>query len=349
MKVPMVSLDRENVLLIDEHRAAFERVLCSGWYLMGPEVAAYEAATAAWHGRKFGVAVHSGTSACELALRATGWKTVAMPAFGAVPTINAAEAARVTPVLVDVDPITRGVTHETLATAKADGAIVVHMYGHPCDVPADAIEDCAHAQGAKKDGRLVGSLGSMGTLSHFPTKCLGNMGDGGVIVTDSEEYATGAKMVRHYGRYDNAGDIDGVLGTNSRMSEMSAAFLSVKLPHLHHWNAMRRRIAARYNYELAGKVTVPQALPGCEPSFHVYVIESDERDRLKAALTERGIGCQIHYDRPLNHFSRWKHLGEHGQFPVSEKLARTVLSIPMGPYLTEQEQDEVIAAVKAST
>ncbi len=349
MKVPFVALERQNVALYDAHREAFDRVLRSGRYLMGPEVETFEKSLAVWNGTKHAVAVHSGTSACELALRATGWKSVAMPAFGAVPTINAAEAARVTPVLVDVNPYTRGVSESTLAGVKADGAIVVHMFGHPCYTPPDAIEDCAHAQGARCGGQLVGTRGSMGALSMFPTKCLGNMGDGGAVVTNSERHALAIRMLRHYGRPGNAGDIGDMLGTNSRMSEMSAAFLSEKLPYLHGWNARRREIATRYREELAGKVTVPFEAANCEPSYHVFVIEYEERDRLAYGLAARGIGHQIHYPRAIHQYERWKHLGELGQFPVAEKLAATVLSLPMYPFLRDDEVDVVIAAVKAET
>ncbi len=347
MRVPFVDLARANHAVEAELCDAFTRVLDSGRYLMGPEVQRFEDELADWHGVQHAACTASGTDACEIAIRVAGWNTVATPAFGAVPTICAIEAAGATPALVDVDPVTRGVTFDTLATAKADGAIVVHMFGHPCDVPPNAIEDCAHAQGARSKGKLVGTLGLMGALSFFPTKCLGNLGDAGAIITDNLEDDQRARLIRHYGGLSE-GDVTG-RGQNSRTSEMSAAFLSAKLPHLHDWNKRRREIATRYSFELAGRVTVPVEMPGCVPSYHVYAIEYGGRDRLKAALAERGVETMIHYPRALHYYTRWAHLGMLGQFPVSERLAETVLSLPCFPYMSEAEVDAVVAAVKAET
>lgn len=376
MKVPFVALDRENVARSPEFQSAFWRVLSSGRYLMGPEVAAVEAALAEWHKVDHCVGVASGTDACEVALRACGLsegKTVKTPAFGCPPTISAIEAAGATPVLVDVDPMTRGVSFATLREAKADGAIVVHMFGEPCDVPADAVEDCAHAQGATQlqmsdfavadvsppvDGistnismklmpKVVGSIGRAGALSFFPTKCLGIMGDGGAIVTSDEGVASRARSIRHYGGLLD-GDVS-MRGQNSRLSELSAAFVAIKLAFLKEANEKRRKIASRYSAELKGRVTVPRSRFDAEAVYHCYVIEHPERDRIKADLEARGIGCMIHYPKALHQYSRWAHLGEPGQFPTSERLAATVLSLPCFPTMTDVEVEAVIAAVREVT
>ncbi len=351
MIVPFVRLEREQSALLTPLRAAFGRVLESGRYLMGPEVERFEYEMADWHGVAHAVGVSSGTDACELAIRACGWgegRRVATPAFGAVPTISAIEAAGATPVLVDVDPLTRGVTYETLAAAgPVDGAIVVHMFGVPCYVPSGAIEDCAHAQGARIDGRLVGTLGRAAAMSFFPTKCLGNMGDGGMILTNDAEIAERAVQLRHYG-----GLLDGdvtMRGQNSRISELSAALLSVKLKHLQGWNARRLHIARRYNEELAGRVVTPHIPENTTPTFHCYVIEHPERDRLRADLIKRGIETLTHYCKSIHQHSRWRDLGEPGQFPVAEKLAATVVSLPLYPFITDQEVEWVIRAVKEVT
>lgn len=356
MKVPFVRLAPQNLELREKLMAAFTRVMESGRYLMGSEVEAFEREVKDWanssntspHGWTSDVvATSSGTDACEVAIRAVGWgegQTVATPAFGAVPTITAIEAAGATPVLVDVDPLTRGVSYETLAQAKTDGAIVVHMFGMPCDVPNGAIEDCAHAMGATRDGRLVGTLGVAGAYSMFPTKCLGAIGDGGAIVTSSPEIGARARAIRHYGGL-LSGDVDG-RGQNSRLSELQAAILRVKLPDLEKWNKRRRQLADRYTAELTGHVRTPTAMRRRQESVHVYVIESDERDRLKAGLEERGVGSMIHYAKPIHFYRRWRHLGAPGDFPVSEKLAATVLSLPLYPEMPPEEQDAVIAAVK---
>ncbi len=349
MQVPFVSLTRQNQALRTSLTEAFNRVLDSGRYLMGREVEQLERALASAHGLPHVVAVSSGTDACELAIRAIGWEgqTVATPAFGAVPTISAIEAAGAIPVLVDVDPLTRGVSFDTLAQVRTVGAIVVHMFGQVCDVPSTAIEDCAHAQGATRNGVMAGTLGRAGCLSAFPTKCLGNMGDGGAVVTNDPELAARVRALRHYG-----GLLDGdvtMRGQNSRISELSAAILTEKLGHLRNWNRRRWEIAQRYRHGLFGRVRVPTEWPNEEPSYHVFVIESPERDRIKAGLAERGIGTMIHYDRPIHFYRRWNHLGAPGDFPVAERLAREVLSLPCFPELTDAEQDAVIAAIKELT
>jgi dTDP-3-amino-3,4,6-trideoxy-alpha-D-glucose transaminase len=347
MRVPFVSLSRQNSALRTQLVEAFARVLDSGRYLMGPEVEKVERALADWHGTQHAVATGSGTDSCELALRAMGLgdgSTVATPAFGAVPTISAIEAAGCRPVLVDVDPITRGVSFETLAQVRTAGAIVVHMFGQPCDVPKNAVEDCAHAQGARKGGRLVGTLGMAGALSFFPTKCLGNMGDGGAVITSDPELAARVRALRHYG-----GLLDGdvtMRGQNSRMSELGAAVVAEKLAHLEAWNRRRREIAKAYIQDLGGLVKVPQEREGDESAYHVFVIEHPERDRLKTALEAKGISCMVHYPKPIHFYHRWNKLGAPGHFPVSERLAATVLSLPMFPELEDAEVDAVIKAVK---
>jgi dTDP-4-amino-4,6-dideoxygalactose transaminase len=356
MKVPFADLARQNLPLRSALLDAFERVVDSGRYLMGPTVGTFENALAASLGLSHAVTTASGTDSCELAIRAVGWgpgSTVATPAFGAVPTIAAIEAAGATPVLVDVDPVTRGVSFETLAQARTDGAVVVHMFGQLCDVPDDAIEDCAHAQGAARMISnlplpvLAGQQGIAGAFSFFPTKCLGALGDGGAVVTDDPEIAARVRALRHYG-----GLLDGdvtMQGQNSRLSELGAALLSVKLARLDEYKVQRMMIAGRYRAELKGHITVPTERPWEAPSYHCFVVEHPERDRIKAALEARGIGTMIHYPKPIHFYRRWRHLGAPGDFPVSERLAATVLSLPCFPGFREDEQDAVIAAIKECT
>ncbi len=350
MRVPFVALERQNIALSQELISAFGKVLVSGRYLFGSELDAFEREAAAAIGVPYVVGLASGTDACEVAMRATFPRgaRVSTPAFGAVPTINAIVAAGLEPVLTDVDPVTRGVSAETLARVQVDGHVVVHMFGQPCYVPTGAIEDCAHAQGATILGEQVGTWGAAGAFSAFPTKCLGTMGDGGWIATKDEALAKRARAIRHYGFTNDRADVQGD-GINSRLCELQAALLRVKLPYLDIWNERRRRIAVRYTSELAGKVTTPREYTGLISVYHVYVVEHPERDRIKAGLEERGIGCMVHYPKALHEYSRWSHLGARGDFPVSERLARTVLSLPMHPDLTEAEQDAVIGAVKELT
>lgn len=346
MRVPFVDLSRQNVALMPELCKAFNRVVLSGRVLFGTELDRFEHSLASWFGLKHAIGVASGTDALEIALRVLGIRDgdrVQCPAFTAVPTINAVEAAGAQPRLVDVDANTRN------ATVPVDGrCIAVHLYGLPIVTDhRPLVEDCAHAMGATVDGRLVGTSGSVAAISFYPTKTLGALGDGGAIVTDDDLVASRAREVRHYGGLGE-GDVTS-RGQNSRLSELQAAFLAVKLPHVRTWNERRRAIAARYTAELNRHVQVPLESPGQRCTYYVYVIEHDDRDRLADGLTKLGVGHMVHYPKAIHEYARYSSLGEKGEFPVSERLARTVLSLPCYPELSEAEQDYVIRAVKDLT
>ncbi len=341
--IPVCDLSRENSDLLPQLLEATNRVARSGRVLIGPEVEAFESELAAWHGVKYAVAVSSGTDAVEVALRAEsepgkcsdGVTTTAMTA---VPTICAIEAAGFDVTLLDPDPVTRN---------RMETNVAVHLYGLASNAKGACVEDCAHSMGALWNGKLAGTMGRCGSLSFFPTKIMGALGDGGAIITNDSAIAERARKIRHYG-FEEDLDIE-TRGQNSRLSELNAAFLRIKLTKVSGWIDRRREIAARYNAELAGRVATPTEPDGCKHVHHVYVLEYEERDRLAAALKARGIGTQIHYPRAIHQYGRWKHLGEPGQFPVAEKLAATVLSLPMGPYLADEEVTAVIAAVKDLT
>lgn len=343
MIVPFCDLGRESRALEAQLNAAAFRVIRSGRFLYGPELEAFEREIAGWHGVKYAIGVASGTDAVEIALRASAQGPgvaphTAVTAMTAVPTINAIEAAGEVAYLVDPFPETRNANVADLA---------VHLYGLPLRAPDHCVEDVAHAMGATVDGHLTGTMGRCGALSFYPSKILGACGDGGAIITNDPDIADRARRIRHYGR-DVNGDVSS-RGQNSRLSEMQAALLRVKLPYVHGWIDRRREIAARYNAELAGKVRVPFEPHGCRAVFHVYVVESDERNQLAARLMGAGVQTMVHYDKAIHEHPRWRHLGEPGQFPVAERLARTVLSLPCYPYLTDEEQTEVIKAVKENT
>jgi len=338
--VPYCDLAREHAALRDELHAAACRVLDSGRSLYGPELEAFEREIADWHGVRYAVGVASGTDAVEIALRATSagdpstgvGDTATVTAMTAPATINAAEAAGTTPILVDIDPVTRNAPRCSLQ---------VHLYGLAEDAAHADVEDVAHAMGATHNGRLAGTMGKCGALSMYPSKILGAAGDGGVIITNDAEIAEACRLIRHYGIDKGSGDIKG-RGQNSRLSEMQAAILRVKLPHVKEWIARRREIAARYASELMGRWN-------SEHVYHVYVYEHPERDRIAAQLASKGIGVMSHYSRAVHQYTRWAHLGEPGQFPNAERLARECLSLPCYPFLTEAEQDAVIEAVKEAT
>lgn len=340
MIVPFCDLTRESRALEAPLMEAAQRVIRSGRFLYGAELEAFEHELAAWHGVKYAVGVASGTDAVEIALRAgmgAPYRT-GTTAMTAVPTINAIEAAGSQAMLFDPDPVTRNADRTWLR---------VHLYGLMTATDFTQVEDCAHAMGATKDGRVAGTNGHTGALSFYPTKLLGACGDGGALITNDKDIADRARSIRHYGTTE-----DGAVsmrGQNSRLSELQASFLRTKLPLVHGWINQRRALAARYNEELAGRVTLPTEPAGCRHVYHVFAVEHSERARIVAGLTERGIGVMRHYPLAIHQHERWKHLGEPGQFPVAEKLAATVFSLPLYPYLTGEEQTAVINAVKELT
>ncbi len=342
MLVPFCDLARENEAIAMGLTEAFERVRKSGRVLYGAELEAFEHEIAEWHGVKHAVGVASGTDAVEIALRAAteAAGAVTVTALTAVPTINAMEAAGMEPVLMDCDPLTRN--------AAAYTGLAVHLYGlasRPAAIPL--VEDVAHSMGAMRGGELAGTVGDCGALSFYPSKIMGTLGDGGCIITNDSVIADRARKIRHYG-FEDDGDVV-TRGQNSRLCEMQAAFLRVKLPHVHGWIDRRREIAARYTEELKGRVVTPYEPPGSKHVYHCYVVESEHRDHLRAKLTALGVQTMVHYPRAIHQYDRWRGLGEKGSFPVAERLAATVLSLPCYPFLSPAEQDYVIRCVKECT
>lgn len=346
--VPFANVGRENTALLTPLLAATKRVLESGRVLYGAELEAFEQELAGWFGVKHAVGVASGTDAVEIALRACGvvGRRVAVGAFVAVPCINAIEAAGLEPVLFDADPVTR---NANLAhTRDVMASLSVPLYGLPVDendIPT--VEDIAHSMGAVRDGQLVGTFGVAGAVSLYPSKILGVCGDGGAVITNDAAVAKRARKIRHYG-FEDSGDIN-LRGQNSRLCELQAAYARVKLPHVNTWIRRRREIAHRYSAELAGRVTVPVEPKGCFHVYHCYVIEHDERERIIADAAARGVDIHRHYPKAIHEYGRWKHLGEPGEFPVAEKLARTVMSLPLTPFTTDREVERVIHVVKECT
>ena len=352
MRVPFVDLARQCAALRGELDAAFARVLTSGRVLFGPELAAFERELAAFLGARHVVGVANGTDAIEIALRASGLRPgarVETSALTAVPTINAIEAAGGVPMLRDVDPISRNVDAWRPGDRGCEASVAVHLYGLPCRLPTwqGAIEDVAHALGASLRGLRLGRLARAAAVSFYPTKNLGALGDGGAVVTDDDGIAARARQIRHYGALED-GDV-AFRGQNSRLGELQAAFLRCKLPYLDRWNDRRRAIATRYRSELGGRVTLPVEPDGCRAVYHVFVIEHAERDRLARDLAAAGVATMVHYPKAIHEHTAYRALGEPGQFPVAERLARTALSLPCFPELSEAEQDHVIRAVADAT
>ncbi|MBP6786637.1 MAG: DegT/DnrJ/EryC1/StrS family aminotransferase [Candidatus Promineofilum sp.] len=361
--IPLVDLKAAYRRLQAEIDAATARVLAGGWYILGPEVAAFEVEFATYLGVDHAVGVASGTDAVLLALRALGvgpGDEVITVAHTAVATVAAVELAGATPRLVDIDAATYTLDPARLAAAvtpRTRAVVPVHLYGVPTDMDAVlavahaqgllVVEDCAQAHGARYRDRIVGTLGDAAAFSFYPTKNLGALGDGGAVATNWPEVAERLRLLRQYGWRERY--VSDVAGTNSRLDELQAAILRVRLRHLDAENAARRRLAARYDAALAGlPVTLPTERADDRAVYHLYVIRTAARDALAEHLRARGIGTGVHYPVPVHRQPAYAHLGYGpGSLPATEAAAAEVLSLPMYPDLPEAAVDTVAAAVRA--
>jgi dTDP-4-amino-4,6-dideoxygalactose transaminase len=352
--------------------AAIARVLASGWYILGEETSGFESEFAAAVGCRHGIGVGNGTDALILALRALGigpGQTVATVSHTAVATVAAIETAGARPLLIDIEPATYTMDPQALEQAlaapppggdKIAAIIPVHLYGQAADLNAlgtlarrhgvRLIEDCAQAHGASFAGRPVGSFGEIGCFSFYPTKNLGALGDGGALTTSDDGLAAEIRAVREYGwrgrRY-----VSERTGVNSRLDELQAAILRVKLPHLAADNARRAAIAARYDAGLAGlDLVLPARAAGRSHVFHQYVVRSRRRDALREALQAAGIGTNVHYPVPVHLQPAYRDriaLGPSG-LAETELAAGEILSLPMYPQLDDAQVERTIAAVRAA-
>lgn len=362
MHIPFNSLKAQIAPCEDELRAAFERVLDSGWFLMGPEVAAFEKEFAAWTGRDACVALNSGTDALILALRALGCAggEVVLPAHTALPCYHAVLAAGCTPVFAEVEEDFYTVSPasvERMIGPDTKAVIGVHLYGQPCDLTALAavckkagvplIEDCAQSHGARVGGSMVGSVGDVAAYSFYPTKNLGALGDGGAVCCNSGPVEDALRLERQYGeakRYDSV-----TPGVNSRMDEMQAAFLRARLGRLEEDTAMRIELAAAYGDGLAETpVTVPVVRPDSRHVYHLYVVRAPKRDELAAHLKERGIGTAIHYPIPGHKqtlFADGSQPFRADDLALTEAICSDILSLPLYPGLPKWHVETVCKAV----
>lgn len=359
--IPFNDLGRLEQRLRPSLEEAALRALRSGWYVLGPELEAFEREFAAYHGRGHAVGVANGTDALELALRAAGigpGDEVITVSHTAVATVCAIERAGAKPVLVDIDEATYTIdprAAEAAVSPRSCALVPVHLYGQPADLTALAalaerhglflLEDCAQAHGARWNGRKVGTFGHAAAFSFYPTKNLGALGDGGAVVTGDAELAARLRRLRHYGQVNRYEHLE--RGQNSRLDEIQAALLRVKLAALDGQNEERRELARRYERALAG-VATPFVRPEAEPVFHLYVARSGERDALVEELARGGIGTLIHYRVPVHLQPAYRDLGyREGSLPVTERVAREIVSLPLFVGLTEREVDEVARAVNA--
>jgi dTDP-4-amino-4,6-dideoxygalactose transaminase len=361
--VPFNDLTAVHTMLAGELEAAAQRVLRSGWYVLGPELEAFEAAFAAYHGVSQAVGVANGTDAVELALRALGLGAgdeVITVAHTAVATVCAIERAGAMPVLVEVDERTFTIDPRAAAAAvtpRTRAIVPVHLYGHPADMDAvmalagrhrlAVVEDCAQAHGARWRGRLVGTIGDLGAFSFYPTKNLGALGDAGAVLARDPALAARLRRLRNYGQRERYEHVEA--GQNSRLDELQAAFLRVKLAHLDAHNAERRRLAALYARGLDG-VRPPVTAAGAEHVFHLFVVRHPERDRLRAELLAAGVGTLVHYPAPVHLQPAYAHLRPPGgELARSERLCGEILSLPLYVGLGDERLARVVEVVERAT
>jgi aminotransferase EvaB len=362
ISIPIWSYKEEYAELRHDLLAAVDRVFQSGVLIRGKEGAAFESAMAAAHGLAGGVGVNSGTDAIYIALAALGVKAgdevITVPNT-AVPTVSAISTLGAVPVFVDIneDFLMDVGKLEEVITERSRAIIPVHLYGQCVDMDPlldiarrhhlKVLEDVAQAQGALYKNRPAGSMGDAAAFSFYPTKVLGAYGDGGMILSGNEQTLALARSLRFYGM--EAAYYAEREGYNSRLDEVQAAILSLKLPMIGKWIARRREIAARYDEAFRGTaVTAPRECGYGQHVYHLYVAEHAERDDMLKRLADRHVMCGVSYRWPIHLMRGYRHLGyREGDFPVAECKAARIFSLPMYPHLTDEAVATVIDAVKA--
>lgn len=363
MTIPFLDLAPAYAELELELEAAILKSLRSGWYIGGADVGRFEQEFATYCGAKHCIGVANGLDALHLALRAMDigpGDEVIVPSNTFIATWLAVDQCGATPIAVEPDPITHNLDPskiEAALTPKTRCIIPVHLYGQPADLDAilaiakahglRVLEDAAQAHGARYRGRRIGAHGDAVAWSFYPGKNLGALGDAGGITTDDDVLAERILALRNYGSRTKY--VNDVRGYNSRLDPVQAAALSVKLRHIDDWNLRRHAIATRYLAALdAHPLTLPIVPDWAEPVWHLFVVKSHNREGLQKHLTDRGIGTQIHYPKPPHRQQAFADLNiPVGALPIAEALARTVLSLPIGPHLRVDQVDRVIDALLA--
>jgi dTDP-4-amino-4,6-dideoxygalactose transaminase len=360
--VPLVDLAAQHRQVAAEVAAGWEQVLARTAFIGGPQVAAFEAEYAAYLGARHVLGVANGTDAIELALRALGigpGDECVLPANTFIATAEAVARTGATPVLVDCVDGTLLMDPDALAgavTGRTRAVLPVHLYGQCAEmekiapvaasVGAAVVEDAAQSQGASRNGRSAGTMGEIAATSFYPGKNLGAYGDAGAVMTDDDALAASVRLLREHGsprKYEHT-----ELGFNSRLDTLQAVVLSAKLRRLEGWNEDRRAAAGRYDELLAElpEVVTPVVADGNVPVWHLYVVRVPRRDEVLAELHAAGIGAGIHYPTPVHLTGAFEHLG--GTFPVAERTAAELLSLPLFPEITPEQQARVVAALKAA-
>ncbi len=362
-EIPFLDMKSPYAELQSELDAAWQRVMRSGWYILGQEVEAFEQEFARYVGAKHCVGMGNGLEALHLILRAYDigpGDEVIVPSNTYIATWLAVSYAGAS--LVPVEPV-EGTYNldparlEAAITPRAKAILVVHLYGQTADMDGinavaqkhglKVIEDAAQAHGARYKGKMAGNLGDAAGWSFYPGKNLGALGDAGAVTTNDAALADRLRTLRNYGSKVKYFNLE--KGFNSRLDELQAALLRVKLPHLDEWNARRARIAALYLDSLRDTGLVLPLVPqGMQPCWHLFVVRSKEREALQAHLKAQGIGTMIHYPVPPHLQEAYRELNlPSGSFPLSEAIHREVLSLPIGPHLSMEDAARVVEAVKS--
>ena len=360
-RVPFLDLKGPYRELRAEIDAAMRRVAEGGWYLLGEELRAFEAAYARRIGVKHCIGVANGLDALHLSLLAMGigeGDEVIVPSNTYIATWLAVTMTGAVPVPVEPDPATYNIDPALVAAAitrRTKAILPVHLYGLTADMAPIAevaaayglkvLEDAAQAHGACYHGRPAGALADAAAWSFYPGKNLGAFGDAGAVTTDDDGIADRVRVLRNYG--SRVKYVNEVRGFNSRLDDLQAAVLAAKLPHLDLWNARRRRIAERYARGLADMpLALPAEPPGFQSAWHLYVVRTTDRDALRDHLAANGVETLIHYPIPPHHQAAYADLGfPRDAFPIARRIHEEVLSLPIGPHLEDDQQERVIVAV----
>jgi len=365
MSVPFIDFKEQNRLIRGEVDSGFQKVLEKGDYILGEQAHIFEAAFSKYCEAQYGVGVNSGTDALHLALTALDIKDgdeVIVPTHTFIATALCVSFCRAKPVFVDIEPDTYNIdpkSFKAAITKRTKAVIPVHIYGQPANMDEiiaiarqhgiKIVEDAAQAHGSRYKGKRVGSMGDVACFSFYPTKSLGACGDAGMIVTSDKAIYEKALMLRDYGRmgrYEHK-----IKGTNSRLDTLQAVVLNAKLKHLDSWNEMRAKNAAYYAEVLKPlkKVVTPVTRPDRSHVFQTYAVLVPNRDKVVEAMKAKGIGVLIHYPIGLHLQEAYAELGyKKGSFPVAEKIADEVMSLPMFPHMTREQIQAVATALEQS-
>lgn len=361
MRIPLVDLKEQYRGIKDEVFTEIGRILEGMQLYLGKNVQALESDFAAYCGTEFSIGVGSGTDALHLALKACGIRPgdeVITVSHTFIATVEAIIMAGARPVLVDIDPDTYTIDIskiEPAITSRTRAIIPVHLYGHPADMDPilklarayklKVIEDACQAHGSEYKGKRAGSLGDAGCFSFYFSKNLGAYGEAGMVTTSDPEIAASCRMLREHGQ--NAKYYHSLMGTNSRIDEIQAAILKVKLPHLDDWLESRRNLAGFFNANLSSELVTPLEMPWAKHVYHLYVIRVPEREELRAYMENKGVGVGIHYPIPVHLQEAWRDYGgEEVSLPVTEKITGEILSLPIYPELSIEEVSYICDCIR---